>query len=260
LNRQHAPIGIFEHLLMEEGLLRATTNNYLLVSKSPSMQRAVVMGLSSANPKKLPALIYADQCHSDNVPVIRRFSGGGTVYIDNTTLFTSVICNSSILPSGVEAYPKPLMKWSSDVIFGPALSKLLNRPDAQQYALQENDYCVGKRKWGGNAQSLVKDRFLHHTSILWKTDLAGMEQYLRIPPTEIRPKYREDRSHSDFVIGLDEVLNGEVSDSSFLDAVVEAFSAQFDEVENTSLDEVKHTLSSLEYRRSTEIVDLTPYL
>ncbi len=29
------------------------------------------------------------------------------------------------------------------------------------------DYVFGERKFGGNAQAITKDRWLHHTSFLW---------------------------------------------------------------------------------------------
>ena len=33
--------------------------------------------------------------------------------------------------------------------------------------MQENDYLFGTNKIGGNAQSIIKDRWAHHTSFLW---------------------------------------------------------------------------------------------
>jgi lipoate-protein ligase A len=91
--RIESPLPIFQQLLIEEGLLRASSDNWLIVSRSPINQKSIVMGLSSANPKKLPNLIHAQKCHDDQIQVIKRFSGGGTVYIDKETLFVSVIFN-----------------------------------------------------------------------------------------------------------------------------------------------------------------------
>lgn len=48
----------------------------------------------------------------DGVPVIRRFSGGGTVIVDHGTIFVTFICNKDTVP-GIQPYPQPIMSWSS---------------------------------------------------------------------------------------------------------------------------------------------------
>lgn len=48
----------------------------------------------------------------DKVPVIKRFTGGGTVIVDHGTIFATFICNKDDVPS-VQPYPRPIMSWSS---------------------------------------------------------------------------------------------------------------------------------------------------
>lgn len=48
----------------------------------------------------------------DKVPVIRRFTGGGTVIVDRGTIFVTFICNKDDVPA-VQPYPQPIMSWSS---------------------------------------------------------------------------------------------------------------------------------------------------
>lgn len=48
----------------------------------------------------------------DKIPVIRRFTGGGTVIVDHGTIFVSFICNKDAVPD-VQPYPRPIMSWSS---------------------------------------------------------------------------------------------------------------------------------------------------
>jgi lipoate-protein ligase A len=261
---------IYEQLLIEEGLLRASSDNWLVLSKSPAHQKSIVMGLSSVNAKKLPNLIHAKNCHDDNVPVIKRFSGGGTVYIDRETLFVSVIFNSNVLPEGVDAYPKPLMKWTANSIYSrafKAMEERIGKNLRDGFILNENDYCVGSKKFGGNAQSLVKDRFLHHTSILWDVDTSAMGKYLKLPPKDMLPEYRRERNHDDFVIPLKQVFGNEASGDHFLDSILEAVncsdfqeSSGFKGVEFVELQDVQLYLHAKEFRKSTEIVDLAPFL
>lgn len=49
------------------------------------------------------------------------------------------------------------------------------------------DYVLGDKKFGGNAQSIIKDRFLHHTSFLWDYQDFRMA-YLKLP--QRAPTYR----------------------------------------------------------------------
>jgi lipoate-protein ligase A len=48
----------------------------------------------------------------DEVPVIRRFTGGGTVIVDHGTIFVTLICNKDDVP-GVQPYPRSIMSWSA---------------------------------------------------------------------------------------------------------------------------------------------------
>lgn len=48
----------------------------------------------------------------DEIPVIRRFTGGGTVIVDRGTIFVTLICNQDTVP-GLQPYPRPIMSWSS---------------------------------------------------------------------------------------------------------------------------------------------------
>ena len=49
------------------------------------------------------------------------------------------------------------------------------------------DYCFGDVKFGGNAQAITKQRFLHHTSLLW--DYQSERMRLLKHPAKI-PDYR----------------------------------------------------------------------
>ena len=55
------------------------------------------------------------------------------------------------------------------------------------YAFVVSDYAFSHRKFGGNAQSITKNRWVHHTSFLWDYDVKNMD-YLKIPKRA--PEYR----------------------------------------------------------------------
>lgn len=179
---------IYEQLQLEEALLRADQRNWCLLNDgSPP---AIVMGISG----KPKLLINPDLMQKRPVPVIRRFSGGGTVFVDEDTRFVTFICNSQEI--GVPCYPDKVLAWTAT---------LYNQvfPD-RQFNLLENDYVFGSRKFGGNAQYMRKDRWLHHSSLLWDFNPINME-YLLMPPKT--PHYRKERHHLEFLCRLKDVVS-----------------------------------------------------
>ena len=53
------------------------------------------------------------------------------------------------------------------------------------------DYTFGQRKFGGNAQAITKQRWLHHTSLLWDFQPGNMA--LLKHPARV-PNYRAVRA------------------------------------------------------------------
>lgn len=81
-------------------------------------------------------------------------------------------------------------------------------PLVSQFILREHDYVIGDKKIAGNAQTITKDRWVHHTSFLWDYDNHNMS-YLSIPKK--RPEYRANRDHNDFLRRLKPILTGDVA-------------------------------------------------
>lgn len=174
---------IFEQLLLEEALLRTSTDNFCIINEGSTP--AIVMGISGVAEK----LLNIKTVKESNLPLIKRFSGGGTVIVDENTLFISFIMSKDAL--SISPFPEPILRWSEKIY-----------QDAWGIAgfhLRENDYCIGDKKCGGNAQYITKDRWVHHTSFLWDFSEKNM-QHLTLP--EKRPKYRLDRAHSAFLTRL----------------------------------------------------------
>lgn len=174
---------ILEQLQLEEALLRVSKENICLINRgSPP---AIVLGISG-KPEKWVNLRAWSQ---NPVPVLRRFSGGGTVVVDENTLFATFIMNRVEIgvPSQIHAVHAFFEKlWQK--AFHPHPLRLI-----------ENDYVLGDKKVGGNAQYLARDRWVHHTSFLWdfKPERMGL---LMHPPK--MPSYRRERRHTDFLTTL----------------------------------------------------------
>ncbi len=176
-------IPIFQQLQIEEALLRTDTNNWFILNEgSPP---AIVMGISG----KPEELVDPKKMDAAPLPLIKRFSGGGTVVVDENTLFTTFICQKDL--HDFPPYPEHIHKWA-EAFYKKALP-------LDNFSLKENDYTLGDKKCGGNAQYIRKGRWLHHSSLLWKYHPKRMN-YLLMPKKQ--PEYRQTRHHSDFLCTL----------------------------------------------------------
>ncbi|PKU71275.1 putative lipoate-protein ligase A [Dendrobium catenatum] len=199
---------ILQQLHMEERLLRASSDNWCIINNGTN-QPNIVMGISG----KPEELIEVELVLQDQVPVIRRFTGGGTVIVDDRTIFVTFICNKNAIP-GLQPYPRPIMSWTGQ-LYKNAFEAYGN------FQLCENDYAFGLRKFGGNAQSITKNRWIHHTSFLWDYDAKSME-YLRLPKRA--PEYRLARNHSEFLCRMKDYLT---SRSTFIERTISSLEDHF---------------------------------
>lgn len=221
---------ILEQLQLEEALLRSDSRNICLINQGSTP--AIVMGVSTHKED----VVDLKKAARDNILLIKRFSGGGTVYIDEKTLFVTFIWQKEDID--LPPFPREIMKLS-ERIYAPLFGSL-------PFSLRENDYVIGEKKVGGNAQYFQKMRFLHHTSFLWEFDPLKMD-YLLQPKKQ--PEYRQNRPHSDFLTSLFPHFS---SIERFVDALKRSLSAFFS-LQELSQEEAKKTLL-LPHRKATQII------
>ncbi|CAD5324458.1 unnamed protein product [Arabidopsis thaliana] len=195
---------ILEQLHLEERLLRTSSDNWCIVNDGTNVP-TIVMGMSG----KPSQLLEVGPVMEDRIPVIKRFTGGGTVIVDKSTLFVSLICNKDDVPN-VQPYPRSVMAWS-----GSLYDEVFKSVNGFQL-----HYVFGDRKFGGNAQSIIKNRWIHHTSFLWDYDVRNMA-YLKLPSRV--PQYRLERDHTDFVCRMKDYIER----SDFVEKTVKAVRNQF---------------------------------
>jgi lipoate-protein ligase A len=169
-------IELLEDSKSDDGILRLwEPNNYFVV-------------LGYAN--KILSEVDTSACERHGIPVLRRFSGGGTVLQGPGCLNYSLI-----LPNGYD---------DRDTIRG-SYSFVLER---HQQCIEEllripveiegiSDLAVNGRKFSGNSQNRKRHFVLVHGTFLLDLDLALVETYLRMPSKQ--PQYRESRTHKDFL-------------------------------------------------------------
>ena len=174
---------IYEQLQLEEALLRLDSGNWCILNEGAP--HSIVMGISG----KPESLINGKKVAESPIPLIKRYSGGGTVVVDGNTLFVSFIFQKDV--HSFPLFPEPILRWSETFY-----KQVFQNPD---FHLRENDYVIGEKKCGGNAQYIKKDRFVHHTTFLWDFEDKTMD-YLLYPPKT--PSYRKERSHRSFLCRL----------------------------------------------------------
>jgi lipoate-protein ligase A len=228
LHLTHYPI--YDQLLLEEALLRMDVRNWCIINEG-SLQ-SIVMGISG----KKEELIDCNRAARDGIPLIKRFSGGGTVIVDENTLFITFICQKEI--HDFPAYPEPILRWHEDLYRDVFKNDLFH--------LRENDFVIGEKKCGGNAQYIKKDRWLHHTSFLWDYNDESMS-YLLMPKKT--PHYRQQRPHNEFLCRLAPLYS---SKQELIDNLKSALNTRFS-LETQQLEDVLSTLKQPE-RQATSLV------
>jgi len=131
----------------------------------------------------------------DNIPVLRRSSGGGTVVQGpgclNYTLVLSKQKNPALNDLG-RSY-----QWISAKVIDA-----LRQAGVEAYFRPTSDLATGplEQKFSGNAQRRGRHYILQHGTILYNFDLTLISRYLSMP-RDI-PEYRQHRPHTDFVTNI----------------------------------------------------------
>lgn len=150
----------FFNLAVEEILLKKRSDNYLILSvNSPS----VIIG-KHQSPHRETDTRYV---HENSIPVIRRISGGGTVYHDPGNLNFSFIANSE------EGRQIDFRKYTKPVIDFLASKGVEARFEGK------NDLRVNGLKISGNAEHVFRNRVLHHGTLLFKASVEALNRSLR---------------------------------------------------------------------------------
>jgi lipoate-protein ligase A len=132
-------------------------------------------------------------CQADEVPILRRSSGGGTVLLGPGCLLYSLVLaldRSRLLESIPSSYGYILGKVRA------ALNGVL--PDIELAGT--SDLASVGRKFSGNAQQRKQRYILHHGTLLYGFDISLVARYLQSPAKQ--PEYRQRREHAEFIVNL----------------------------------------------------------
>ena len=188
----HPFTSVKDELKQEEEILRSCDKQDVskaLIRFWESDKYCVVLGRSN----KSETEVNVGACQSDNIPIIQRCSGGGTVLQGPGCLnysFIITISSHSDLKQ-IDSTNCHIMKLVKNSLL-PLHSNISIKGIT--------DLAIGDRKFSGNAQRRLRYSILFHGTILYNFDLEKIERYLAFPSKT--PDYRINRSHLDFVMNF----------------------------------------------------------
>lgn len=148
------------NLAAEDYLLHERKEDFLLLSvNDPS----VIIGKHQVAHREVNTRFI----NSTNIPVIRRISGGGTVYHDRGNLNFAFIRQSE---QGKQVdfryYTQPVI----DFLGSLGITALFEG---------KNDLTVDGLKISGNAEHVFRERVLHHGTLLFNASIENMKQVIK---------------------------------------------------------------------------------
>ncbi|MDH3251804.1 MAG: lipoate--protein ligase family protein [Ignavibacteria bacterium] len=155
--------------------------------------------------------VYIEACEETGTPVLRRFSGGGTVVQGPGCFNYSLIL-------------RPARRPDCETISGTNILVMKRHRDAMKTLLGGavefagiSDLTLRSLKFSGNAQRRGRDCVLFHGTFLLTMDLSVISRLL--PPPSKSPDYRMNRSHAEFLTNIN------VEKSTMKDALLTCWNA-----------------------------------
>lgn len=142
----------------------------------------------------------------NNINVIRRNSGGGTIYTDmGAWQFTFIEKNHKENGISFEKFTEPIIN-------------TLRKENIDANFNSRNDLLIGKRKFSGNAQYRKDNSILHHGSILFNTDIKAMVESINVAEDKIIAK--GIKSVRERVVNISEVMKENITSEEFRDIIL----------------------------------------
>lgn len=157
------------NLATEEYLLRQTEEDvFFLYTNTPS----IIVGKH----QNTLAEINYQYINTNNIPIYRRLSGGGTVYHDEQNL------NFCFIQSGKKGELVNFERYSEPILM--ALKEL----GIEATFGKRHDIQINGKKVSGNASHVYKNRVMHHGTLLFNSNLSILNNALKNNPLVIKDK------------------------------------------------------------------------
>ena len=148
------------NLAVDEYLLKNRTDNFLVLGIN---DKSAILGKHQIAHRETDTKFIS----ANNIPVIRRITGGGTVFHDTGNLNFSFILNSEAGKQvDFRKYTRPVLDFLSSIGINAKFEG-------------KSDLKIGRYKISGNAEHVHHDRVLHHGTLLFDVNLDLMRDSIR---------------------------------------------------------------------------------
>jgi len=134
-------------------------------------KRSVLIG---KNQNALAEINY-DYVKDNDIDVVRRLSGGGTVFCDLGNTNFAFIVNDITSFSDFRKFTRPILE-------------VLNNLGVNAEFSGRNDLTIDGKKFSGNAQYKYKHRLLHHGTLLFSSDIGDLAKSINPPKIKLESK------------------------------------------------------------------------
>lgn len=112
----------------------------------------------------------------NNIHVVRRSTGGGAVYHDLGNINYSFITdNDGDVNALAKRFTEPIVSFLKKLGLDASISG-------------RNDIVIGEKKISGTAQRIIKNRILHHGTLLFNSDLTFVSKALNVSQDKFQSK------------------------------------------------------------------------
>lgn len=208
------------NLALEEYLLRERHEEFFVLWRD---EPCVVVGKNQNTLSE----INLDYVNKNAIKVVRRQTGGGTVFHDLGNLnFTFIVNDREKSFNDFYKFAKPIIG-------------VLEQLGIKAEFSGRNDILIEGKKISGNAQCKYKNRVMHHGTLLFSSDITNLSEALVSKPIKFSDK--AVKSVSSRVTNISGYLKDEISVLKFKDLIFKYITKNQQQavVENLKEEEVK---------------------
>ncbi|MBN2796356.1 MAG: lipoate--protein ligase [Clostridia bacterium] len=156
------------NMAAEEYLMKHSNDDVFMLWRAA---RSILIGKNQNTMKE----INYDYVKEHNIDVVRRLSGGGTVFCDlGNTNFAFIVTDNQAF-SDFRKFTTPILE-------------VLRNLGVNAEFSGRNDLTIDGLKFSGNAQYKYKDRLLHHGTLLFSSDIGDLAKALNPDQLKLKSK------------------------------------------------------------------------